>query len=219
MPKGGPIPKERLIYQFATKSHSRRVHEQLYGWRMGSVLRACDLDTTFRFECRMTGNCCRGRSLDSNMVVGESQVVPILRYAKDHGIEIRGKVTEDVLWLDGLDPMQREIRVASVRLSRHKGIAYVGPHGQDCQFLRGNLCAIQPVKPVLCRTAPISFVLEHEFGGGRIHLAFQESKRRDCPECFDGPERIVRDWIDGIITNEYINDQRKKCGWPRLAVK
>jgi Fe-S-cluster containining protein len=210
-----------LIYEVASKSRSRKVHEYVYGRRFGGdihkVFRPCGLDDTFRFECKMTGNCCRGRSLQSNVITGDSQLVPIKKFCSDNGIAVKG-LDDRALWLDGLDPAVCSVSVADIRLGNsHKGLAYVGPHGKDCQFLSGNLCSIHPVKPVLCRAAPVGWVLEHLEYSGFIHLAIQEIKKIECPECCDGPERIVRDWIEGVISNDHLNDEREKAGYPRIG--
>ena len=212
---GHGLKPKGLIYEFASKSRSKKIHQFIYGWRVGSAFRPCDLDTTFRFECKMSGNCCRGRALESNVVYG-TQTEAIRTYCAENNIPIKG-LEGKTLWLDGLDPKQRQTRVTDIRVSGHKGIAYVGPHGMDCQFLRGNLCGVHPVKPILCATAPIGFVLEHLEHGGCIHMALQESKKQECSECFLGPERVVWEWIAGKITNTTINDERERCGWPRFG--
>jgi len=204
----------KLIYEFATKSHSARVHQLVYGSR-SRIFKPADLDTQFKFECKRLGNCCRGRALAANIVTGQSQVVPIRNYARDNGIAVKGIESDELLWLDGLDPAVRSVGVASMRLhGLHTGLSYVGPHGHDCQFLNGDLCAIHPVKPIHCRLAPVGWILEHEDFGGKIALAFQLEKWTDCAACCDGPTRTIREWLDNVITNEYLNEIRRCSGWP-----
>lgn len=206
-----------LIYDYASKSRSRRAHAIVYGSDAPPLFRAVGLDDTFEFECKMTGNCCRGRSLASNTIFGDTQVIPIRKFCEASGKPIAG-IDGKTLWLDGLDPMQRQTRVAVIpKIDNAIGVAYVGPHGKDCQFLDGNLCGIHPVKPVICRLAPIGIVIEHGSWGGWINLSFHEFKKIECRECMTGPRRTVRDWISGVITNDFLNDERERAGWSRIG--
>lgn len=207
----------RLIYDYASKSAAARAHATVYGAQARARFRVVDLESRFKFDCKRTGACCRGRALVSNVIRGESQVLKIRSYTDQQNIRIKGSQRADLLWLDGLEPNVRAVRVASINLGAG-GLAYVGPHGYDCQFLDGNLCGVHPVKPVLCATAPIGFLLEHGEFGGKIHLAMNTDKDRICPECMVGPEQIVREWLEGKITNSFINDQRFADGWSRLGV-
>jgi len=210
-----------LLYEIGTKSRSARVHRMLYG-SASWLFKPANLKTKFRFECKKTGNCCRGRARQSNHIIGLTQISRIVDFCEARRIAVRGlsSIPTPTLDLDG-QTTGGTIVADPGAISGHKGIAYSGAHvNRDCQFLQENLCSIHPVKPFLCALAPVGLVFEHLQYRGR--LLFAVSSKPECPECSDGREWTVGEWLDKTITvvdfNDWINDMRENARWSKLSL-
>lgn len=209
-----------LMYEIGTKSRSAKVHRFLLGTSSFAV-RPVNLDSEFDFECAKTGGCCRGRSDPSNHIVGEKQLLRIKAYCEERNRPIRGwyQVPNLHLELDGYE--RTGVILAKVPIQGAKGVAYVARQ-RDCQFLDGDLCGIHPVKPLICKLAPVGMLVEHTDTGGRLLLAIQ--CKPECPDCFSGRRWTVREWIveqlKGRVNefNDQINAWRVEAGWPTLPL-
>jgi Fe-S-cluster containining protein len=211
---------ERLLYDYATKSRSDSIHRALYGSRAMSM-RAANLQTRFRFECQRTGNCCRARHRTSNRIVGDSQLLRIEAYCARLGREVGGVDRwRKTLTLDATQALSGPL-VATAGQRGSTSLGFVGGAG-TCQFLGTEAspddCFVQPVKPWVCKLAPVGLIFEHKAIGGLLLLAVQE--KPECLECMNGKEWSVGEWLEANISvaqfNDWINDERGEAGWPRI---
>lgn len=212
-----------LLYDIGTKSRSKKVHGMLFGIE-SLKLRPANMETRFRFDCKRLGNCCRGRHMLANRIVGRYQVGRILDYCNENRIAAHSAVlaSRTYILLSGND--RGEVKgVSTLSASDGVGIAHIGgARGYDCQFLTAdNLCAIHPVKPLICKFAPVGLVFEHLEYGGRLLFAIQE--KQECAPCMKGREWTVGEWLRTHTTVEefdsWIEDVREDAGYPRLKRK
>jgi Fe-S-cluster containining protein len=184
----------KCIYKFSTKSRSERLYRELYGSESRNY-KSCSLETKFKFKCIGSGSCCRDRRGSHNIICGRQSVCEIKDYCHKNKLKINGRVTNEKLYLDGSEAFCAKNTVARVPVTGKKGLAFVGAGSCECQFYEASKCSIYEVRPVLCKILPVVVVLEHLGGEGRVHLAFDKSLKAKCPDCHDGEEITVSEWL------------------------
>jgi Fe-S-cluster containining protein len=83
------------------------------------------------YQCQRCGNCCRWAG---DVCFEEDEIAPVARFV--------GLSEEDFI--------QQYMRLRT----DHRGLSLIEKANDECIFLDGNTCLIQPVKPRQCRDFP-----------------------------------------------------------------
>jgi Fe-S-cluster containining protein len=110
------------------------------------------------FHCRQCGECCRGEGV---VKVTEEEISRIADYLGISGEEFKEK------W---------------IRATFFNGYWLQEKPNQDCIFLEGNQCSIQPVKPEQCRTFPFSWDNLDSIKTCPALKELSEKRKRNAPD-------------------------------------
>ena len=92
-------------------------------------VKSCDEDVYY--QCQRCGNCCRW---PGDVCFDEDEIAPVARFV---GLSEEGFI-------------QQYMRLRTDR----KGLSLIEKPNNECIFLEGNVCLIQPVKPRQCKGFP-----------------------------------------------------------------
>lgn len=185
-----------MSWRLATGEESYAIHEAAYDEESAQYFVPVGPDTQFRFDCQRTGDCCRARSASENTVHLESDVRRVVHFCRSEGRTVGGVVHGKVLHLDGLSETER-LRSTWMRKD---GTRSYREGRRPCQFLTAeNLCGIYAARPLLCRLAPLGFVLDRS--NQLVALSYVRELERRCPACFKTETlQTVEEWVKGVFT-------------------
>ncbi|MBR3791844.1 MAG: YkgJ family cysteine cluster protein [Clostridia bacterium] len=132
------------------------------------------MEDTFKFGCKMCGDCCRKRS-EPVFVMGYD-IYNIAKALDMHPVEALIEYTQCVKGTDSHLP--------TVFLKERLD--------GSCRLLRNGKCTIQSEKPVVCRVFPLGRYID----GEKIHYFSQQN----CTG--KGEEIKLKDWIDTFNLSE-----------------
>lgn len=164
-------------WRFASVLESEALHQaaaQATGRGGFMQLLAVTPDDVFRFGCRRCGACCRNRGPNCE-AMSTADFQRLTEYAKAQRLPL---------------PQMQDgrYRLPYRREGKLHACAYLGRRHKRWG------CAVHPVKPLLCRTAPVGALYEHE--GRVIALAFLAARTAVCPGLRHRyPEHRIADWL------------------------
>ena len=198
-------------YRIASAKESQKIHERfypkVYTTRMFRAVGAFD---SFPFECKMTGNCCRERSRESNHIHSFTEVTSIRQFCTYKNIPMKAAYRMTI-YLDGYEGDRTKIERAG------QPGTYITDKGFDCQFLTAEgKCGIHPVKPSLCAMSPLGSIIDHQTKTIYVVLNLSITNER-CPECtMTDKVHLVKDWVEARLRFTYLDALRAECGFPPL---
>ena len=175
-----------------------------------------------RFDCTRCGNCCTDKDTIVNITY-----LDILRLKTGLNLDLKEmleiigfyvfnkKVTEGTLDKMVVSPIESEKGLAFTGLLKNK----LG----ECYFYdkKKSKCLIYNIRPMLCRTFPLSFSMSSDIGNkatGDIKLLYTEKAKKYCPGIgsdspiirFEYWIKIGRETLKELEKNHHFNENWNK---------
>jgi len=170
------------------------------------------------FACTKCGACCRDESL--LVTVTGSDIVRIASVLGLSSDETLKALDFYILSEELSTPIGLE-RIPSIKTER--GLAYIALKKMDtgdCIFLKDNLCMIHPVRPVVCKSFPLTFTDSNKEWSWGL-----SAKREICPGLGTGPlisENKIKELAQTILPEmrvykEFTNEWNSSQSSPTAA--
>ena len=130
-----------------------------------------NMDDTFRFECKMCGQCCTRR--DEAIILSG---VDIYYASKELGITIN-------------EFMKKYIHAHIGSRSRVPVITLKENSDGKCSLMADNKCSVHNNKPTVCAIYPLGRMQDND-----EHIYFIQPM--DCPGIFTTKEQTLKEWLD-----------------------
>ena len=146
---------------------------------------------TFKFSCKMCGQCCRNRS-DPIIVTG----VDICRIAKELNMTAEQVVLEKII-IDIGDQSNLPVAVLKERLDG------------SCSLLRNGKCMVQQNKPAVCALYPLGRMYNYQT---KEYSYFKQVV--NCPGTQKGKTWTISEWLDEFHIDK--KNEEETLAWNKL---